>query len=54
MLQALSIIFAAAAVLFIVAAIVLMVRDEAERRGYGLRIAAVVCFGIAVALNVVR
>jgi hypothetical protein len=54
MLQALSIIFAAAAVLLIGAATVLMVRGEAERRGYGLRIAAVVCFGIAVVLNVVR
>jgi len=54
MLQALSIIFAAAAVALIGAAIVLMVRDEGERRGYGLRIAAVVCFVIAVVLNVVR
>jgi uncharacterized membrane protein SpoIIM required for sporulation len=54
MLQALSIIFAAAAVLLIGAAIVLMVRDENERRGYRLRIAAVACFAIAVVLNVIR
>jgi uncharacterized membrane protein SpoIIM required for sporulation len=54
MLQALSIIFAAAAVLLIGAAIVLMVRDESERRGYRLRIAAVACFAIAVVLNVIR
>jgi hypothetical protein len=54
MLQALSIIFAAAAVLLISAAIVLMVRDEGERRGYRLRIAAVGCFAIAVVLNVIR
>ena len=54
MLQALAIVFAVAAVGFITAAIVLMVRGEAERTGYGLRIAAVVCFGIAVVLNLVR
>jgi hypothetical protein len=54
MLQALAIVFAVAAVLLLAAAIVLMVRDEGERGGYGLRIAAVVCFGIAVVLNVVR
>ena len=54
MLQALSIAFAIAAVGLIGATIVLMVRGEGERRGYGLRIAAVVCFGIAVVLNVVR
>jgi hypothetical protein len=54
MLQVLSIVFAIAAVGFIGAAVVLMVRDEGERRGYALRIAAVVCFAIAVALNVVR
>ena len=54
MLQALSVLFAVAAVGCIAAAIVLMVRDEGQRRGYGLRIAAVVCFGIAVVLNVVR
>lgn len=54
MLQALAIAFAAAAVASICAAIVLMVRGEGERTGYGLRIAAVVCFGIAVVLNVLR
>lgn len=54
MLQALAVAFAVAAVALIGAAIVLMVRDEGERRGYGLRIAALVCFGIAVALNVAR
>ena len=54
MLRALSIVFALGAVACICAAIVLMVRGEGERRGYGLRIAAVVCFGIAVVLNVLR
>ena len=54
MLQALAIAFALAAVALIGTAIVLMVRDEGERRGYALRIAALVCFGIAVVLNAVR
>ena len=54
MVQALSILFALAAVGCIGAAIVLMVRGEGERRGFGLRIAAVVCFAIAVVLNAVR
>jgi len=53
-LQVLSIVFAVAAVGLIATAIVLMVRDEGERKGYELRIAAVICFGIAVLLNVVR
>jgi hypothetical protein len=53
-LQALAIAFAVAAVAFIAGAIVLMVRGEQERRGYELRIAAVVCFAIAVVLNAVR
>jgi hypothetical protein len=54
-LQALAIVFALAAVLCIAAAVVLLVRGDAdERRGYALRVAAVVCFGIAVVLNVLR
>jgi hypothetical protein len=53
-LQALAIVFALAAVACIGAAIVLMVRGERERVGFGLRIAAVACFAIAVVLNVVR
>jgi hypothetical protein len=53
-LQVLAIVFAVAAVGLIAAAIVLMVRDEGERQGYELRIAALICFGIAVVLNVVR
>ena len=54
MLQTLAIVFALAAVALVLAAIVLMVRDEGERRGYALRIAGLVCFAIAVVLNVVR
>ena len=55
MLQALAIVFALAAVLCIAAAIVLLVgQDPNERRGYALRVGAVVCFGIAVLLNVLR
>ena len=54
MLQALSIVFASAAVACIAAAVVLMVRGEGERRGFGLRIAAVACFAVAVVLNVAR
>lgn len=54
MLHALAILFAVAAVALLGAAIVLMVRDEGERRGYRLRIAALVCFAIAVVLNAVR
>ena len=55
MLQALAIVFALAAVLCIAAAIVLLVgQDPNERRGYALRVRAVVCFGIAVLLNVLR
>jgi hypothetical protein len=53
-LQALAIVFALAAIACIGAAIVLMVRGERERAGFGLRIAAVACFAIAVVLNVVR
>jgi hypothetical protein len=54
-LQALAIVFALAAVLCIAAAIVMLVRGDAnDRRGYGLRVAAVACFGIAVVLNVLR
>ena len=54
-LQALAIVFAIAAVLCIAAAIVMLVRQDAnERRGYALRVGAVVCFGIAVLLNVLR
>jgi hypothetical protein len=54
-LQALAIVFALAAVLCIAAAIVMIVRgDSNDRRGYGLRVAAVACFGIAVVLNVLR
>jgi uncharacterized membrane protein YozB (DUF420 family) len=54
-LQALSIVFAIAAVLCIVAAIAMMVRGDAnDRRGYLLRLAAVICFGLAVVLNVLR
>jgi hypothetical protein len=55
MLQALSIVVALAAALCIAAAIAMMVRrDPDERRGYVLRIGAVVCFGLAVLLNVLR
>jgi len=54
-LQALSIVFALAAAACIFAAIAMMVRgDQDERRGYVLRISAVVCFGLAVLLNVLR
>jgi hypothetical protein len=53
-LQALSIAFALAAVACMAAAVVLMVRGEGERQGFGLRIAALCCFAIAVVLNVVR
>ena len=55
MLQALAIVLAVAAVLCIVAAIAMMVRgDRNDRRGYALRLTAVVCFGLAVLLNVLR
>ena len=55
MLQALAIVFALAAVLCMTAAIAMLVRGDVNaRRGYGLRVAAVVCFGIAVVLNVLR
>lgn len=54
-LQALAILFALAAVLCIVAAVAMTVRGDAnERRGYALRVAAVVCFALAVLLNVLR
>jgi hypothetical protein len=54
-LQALSILFALIAAACIFAAIAMMVRgDSNDRRGYALRIAAVVCFGLAVLLNVLR
>jgi hypothetical protein len=54
-LQALAILFALAALACIVLAIAMLVRgDENDRRGYSLRVGAVVCFGIAVVLNVLR
>ena len=55
MLQVLSIVLALAAAACIFAAIVMMVRgDQDERRGYALRATAVLCFGLAVLLNVLR
>ena len=55
MLQTLSIAFALVAVVCIFVAIVMMVRgDQDERRGYVVRVVAVVCFGLAVLLNVLR
>ena len=55
MLQALSIVFALAAVTCMAFAIAAMVRGHAgERGGYALRLAAVICFAVAVVLNVLR
>lgn len=55
MLQALSIVFALAAVACIAVAVASMIRgDSPASNGFVLRIAAVACFAIAVVLNVVR
>ena len=55
MLQALAIVLALAAATCIFVAIAMMVRgDQDERRGYVVRVVAIVCFGIAVLLNVLR
>jgi hypothetical protein len=54
-LHALSILFAVIAAGCIFVAIAMMVRgDQDERRGYVVRLVAVVCFGLAVLLNVLR
>ena len=54
MLRALSIVFALAAACLMVIAIAGMVNErQSDRTGWRLRAAAVLCFGIAVALNVV-
>jgi hypothetical protein len=54
-LQALSIVFALAAVAFMVLAIAGSVRGDTEARtGFLLRAAAVACFAIAVVLDVAR
>jgi hypothetical protein len=53
-LQILSILFALAAAACILVAIAMIVRGDDDRRGYVVRIAAVVCFAIAVVLNVLR
>lgn len=52
-LEALSIVFALAAIVFMAFAIAGMVRRDA-REGYELRIVAVACFAIAVVLNLLR
>jgi len=55
MLQALAIVLALAAATCIFVTIAMMVRgDQDERRGYVVRVVAIVCFGIAVLLNVLR
>jgi hypothetical protein len=54
LIQALSIVFALAAAGCVVVAIAMVVRGDDDRRGYVVRIAAVVCFAIAVVLNVLR
>ena len=55
MLQALSIAFALTAVACIGVAVAMTVRGESDARtGFILRIAAAVCFAIAVVLNVLR
>jgi hypothetical protein len=55
MLEALSIIFAVVAVVCMIAAIAGMVNGrQSPRTGYLLRVASVVCFGAAVALNAAR
>jgi hypothetical protein len=52
-LRALSVVLAAAAVVCMILAIAGMVTDnQSARTGFVLRVAAVVCFGGAVALNV--
>jgi uncharacterized membrane protein YhiD involved in acid resistance len=52
-LRALSLVFAAAAVVAMVLAIAGMVTDrQSPWMGWGLRTGALVCFAIAVALNV--
>ncbi len=52
-LRVLSVLFAAAAVVAMLAAIADMVRgDQSPGRGWLLRTAALACFGVAVALNV--
>jgi predicted membrane-bound mannosyltransferase len=54
-LQAFAIAFSVVAVLCIAAAIAMTVRgDDNDRRGYLLRATAVVCFALAVVLNVLR
>ncbi len=53
MLRALSVVFATAAVVCMIVAIAGMVTDrQGPWTGWWLRVGAVVCFGIAVALNV--
>ena len=53
-LRALSVVLALVAVVCMIRAIVGMVTgDQTPRRGFVLRAAAVVCFGAAVAVNVV-
>lgn len=55
MLQVLSIVFALAAVGFMVLAIAGLIRgDTAARTGFLLRAGAVVCFAIAAVLNAAR
>ena len=54
MLRALAIVFALVAAACIVVAIAMVVRGDDDRWGYVVRIAAVVCFAIAVVLNVLR
>ena len=54
MLQTLSILFALVAAGCILVAIAMVVRGDDDRWGYVVRIAAVVCFAIAVVLNVLR
>jgi hypothetical protein len=54
-LQALAIVLALVAVLCIGAAVWMGINGTADdRRGYLLRLVAVVCFALAVVLNVVR
>jgi hypothetical protein len=54
-LQALAIVLALVAVLCIGAAVWMVVNgSEDDRRGYLLRVTAVVCFALAVVLNVLR
>ncbi len=54
MLRVLSVLFATVAVICMIAAIAGMVTErQTPWTGWWLRTAAVVCFGIAVALNVI-